>query len=417
MADVLLRSVTLPDGTRADVRLSGGRIASIDHSTDDPPAPPDGASVHELDGWLVLPSPVEPHAHLDKAYTADLVANPSGDLLGAIEAWIARYPDRTVEEIYGRARRAALDAVAHGCTAIRTHVDVNEILGTTAVEALNLVKADLSEVIDLQIIGLVGRPTSGPEGEGNRRALEAALAVGLDGIGGVPHVDPDPAWVVDYSLDVATDAGLPLDLHVDENLDPASNDLDHLARRILERGFPHRATASHCVALGVRPEAQQRAIAARVADAGISVVALPQTNLFLQARGQRTAPPRGLTAVASLLEAGVNVTAGGDNLQDPFNTVGRADPLETASLMIVTAHLDAGHRLPPGLERRPTGARAPGGRSAPGRSGGPPGHPGGKRPGGDRLGRGRSTGVPGRSAGRPHHGDEGDPRPVQRAGS
>jgi cytosine deaminase len=35
----------------------------------------------------------------------------------------------------------------------------------------------------------------------------------------------------------------------------------------------------------------------------------------------------------------VNVAAGADNLQDPFNPVGRADPLETAGLMIMTAHV------------------------------------------------------------------------------
>ena len=39
---------------------------------------------------------------------------------------------------------------------------------------------------------------------------------------------------------------------------------------------------------------------------------------------------------------GVNVAAGADNLQDPFNPVGRGDCLETAALMIM-----AGHVLPP----------------------------------------------------------------------
>ena len=49
--------------------------------------------------------------------------------------------------------------------------------------------------------------------------------------------------------------------------------------------------------------------------------------------------PRGLTAVAALRAAGVNVAAGADNLQDPFNPVGKACPFETAGLMIMAAHL------------------------------------------------------------------------------
>ena len=36
---------------------------------------------------------------------------------------------------------------------------------------------------------------------------------------------------------------------------------------------------------------------------------------------------------------GVTVAAGADNLQDPFNPVGRGDCLETASLMVMAGHL------------------------------------------------------------------------------
>ena len=88
----------------------------------------------------------------------------------------------------------------------------------------------------------------------------------------------------------------------------------------------------------MQPAGRQRAIAERVAAAGIGVVALPHTNLFLQGRG--VAPmPRGLTAVDALLAAGATVCAGADNLQDPFNPVGRGCPFETAGLMILAAHL------------------------------------------------------------------------------
>jgi cytosine deaminase len=91
------------------------------------------------------------------------------------------------------------------------------------------------------------------------------------------------------------------------------------------------------VSLGQLPADEQRAVAELVAEAGVSVIALPHTNLFLQGRGE--APmPRGLTAVAALRAAGVNVAAGADNLQDPFNPVGRACPFETAGLMIMSVH-------------------------------------------------------------------------------
>ncbi|MEQ1702409.1 MAG: amidohydrolase family protein, partial [Ilumatobacteraceae bacterium] len=98
-------------------------------------------------------------------------------------------------------------------------------------------------------------------------------------------------------------------------------------------------TASHCVSLGVQPHDVQRATAEALAEAGISVIALPSSNLFLQGRDQQVAMPRALTAVKTLRECGVNLAAGADNLQDPFNLVGRGDCLETASLMVMAGHL------------------------------------------------------------------------------
>ena len=40
-----------------------------------------------------------------------------------------------------------------------------------------------------------------------------------------------------------------------------------------------------------------------------------------------------------LLDAGVNVAVGGDNVRDPFNPMGRNDPLESAALAVAAGHL------------------------------------------------------------------------------
>jgi cytosine deaminase len=340
MADVLLRSVSLPDGFSADVTLAAGRIERVAPagSLHQPDTAPVGAT-HDLSGWLLLPAPGEPHAHLDKALTADVVPNPDGDLMGAIVNYQARYHERTVDDIAERARRAALVNLAHGCTAVRTHVDIGPGIGLRGVEALLSLRDELADRVDLQIVGLVGRPTAGPDGEENRRLLIAALDAGIDVGGGCPHLDPDPKACLEACFDLARRYQRPLDLHMDEHLHPEHLDLEDLAALIRRSGYDRGATASHCVSLGLQDHDTQRRVADAVAAAGVSVVTLPQTNLFLQARGVRTSPPRGLTAVASLLDAGVNVAAGGDNLQDPFNTVGRGDPLEAASLLVSAGHL------------------------------------------------------------------------------
>jgi cytosine/creatinine deaminase len=290
-------------------------------------------------GWLVMPSFAEPHAHLDKAFLAERIENPTGDLMGAIHAMIAKGGTITHDDIVERAERAARLMLSNGCTAIRTHADMTTENGLLSVNALIEVRERLRGLVDIEVCVLCGWPSTGAAGAEQRAMLRDAISAGVDVVGGCPHLEDDPIEANTIFLDIAGEAGLPVDLHTDETLDPDKLALDDLSKRVIEMEFPNPVTASHCCSLGVQPESVQRRIAEQVADAGIHVVALPHTNLFLQGRDHQAAMPRGLTAVKALRDAGVNVAAGADNLQDPFNPVGRGDPLETAALMVMSAHL------------------------------------------------------------------------------
>lgn len=288
---------------------------------------------------LLLPAFAEPHAHLDKAFLAERVDNPTGDLLGAIKAMERARPTITLVDTIERAERAARLLAANGCTAIRTHVDLTLAGGLRSVEALIEVRTRLASLVDIQVCALCAWPSIGPEGAAQRALLADAIAMGVDVIGGCPHLETDPAAANENFLAIAAAAGLPVDLHTDETLNAEMLALEDLAERVLASGFPHPVAASHCVSLCLQSEARQQEVAEKVAAAGISVIALPHTNLFLQGRDCPVAMPRGVTAVRALRAAGVNVAAGADNLQDPFNPVGRGDPLETAALMVMAAHV------------------------------------------------------------------------------
>lgn len=290
------------------------------------------------DGYLVLPAFAEPHAHLDKAFLAERVDNPTGDLLGAIGAMELARPSISLADTVQRAERAALLLLANGCTAIRTHVDLTMRAGLMSVQALIEVRDRLRAIVDIQVTALCAWPSVGPEGANQRRLLRDAIEMGIDVVGGCPHLETDPIAANDNFLAMAAEAGLPVDLHTDETLNPSICALEDLAERVVATGFANGVTASHCVSLSLQPVNRQQEIAEKVAAAGINVIALPHTNLFLQGRDTPVATPRAVTAVRALQQAGVNVAAGADNLQDPFNPVGRGDPLETASLMIMAAH-------------------------------------------------------------------------------
>jgi cytosine deaminase len=332
---LLLRGGTLPDGRRGDLLLVDGVVEEVA----DPGQLP--AAAHEtldLAGFLVLPAPAEPHAHYDTALTGDRVSNPGGTLEGAVEAWRAVAPGETRDGYVRRATEVALMALTNGATGIRSHVGIYPEVGLTAVEALLAVREHLRPWIDLQLVALTVELTT-PGSEQVEDLLQEAMRMGVDVVGGCPHLDPDPRTCIDAYLDLAVRDGCPVDLHVDEDLNPELDHLSYIAAGVRHRGLQGRVTASHCVSLGTQPVDHARKVAEDLADAGVAVVANPQTNLYLQARGQHTEALRGLTAVRPLLDAGAVLAGGGDNVQDPFNAVGRGDPLETASLLVTTGHL------------------------------------------------------------------------------
>lgn len=319
-----------------DLLIEGERIARIE---------PAGRLLAEqlaertidLAGYVLLPAAAEPHAHLDKALLGARVSNLTEDLPGAVEAIISAYPSMDEADVEARATEALRQAVAHGFTAIRTHVDCRSGVGARNVAVLARLRDRLRPFVDLQIVALAG-PLSGLDRDRERALLVESMRGGADLVGGAPAIDPDPEGSMRELVAVAAEFGVGLDVHVDETLDARSSVLRSMAEHVIATGFPHPVTASHCVSLSAKEPAEIERTVELVAAAGISVVALPQTNLYLQGREASGSVPRALPPIAALVRAGVTVAAGGDNWRDPFNPMGRIDPLETASLLVAAGH-------------------------------------------------------------------------------
>ncbi|WP_324651729.1 amidohydrolase family protein [Georgenia sp. H159] len=331
MGLTVLRRARLVDGAAlVDVHVSDGVVTAVEPAAE--------GSGLDLEGRLLLPALVEPHAHLDKVFTLDRAANPEGTLAGAMTGYADVVRHFTVEDIAARAHRALRVLVSRGVTAVRTHVGCGRLLGTRGVEALVQVRAELDGLLDLQVVAHVGGPEEGVRWAEHVGILRRALELGADAVGGSPAAEQDPVAALDACFAVAAEAGVPVDFHVDETTDPRVRTLEHLVRLAETAAIP--VVASHCVSLGAMSPPEAADLAARAAAAGVAVVTLPATNLYLQGRGSHPVA-RGITALDALTDAGVAVAAGGDNVCDPFNPVGRLDPLETAALAVV-----AGHRTP-----------------------------------------------------------------------
>ncbi|UFS61020.1 amidohydrolase family protein [Subtercola endophyticus] len=325
----LLQNATLADGSTCDVSLASGLVTGISPANSTPPQP---GSTLDLTGFLLLTAPAEPHAHLDKALSWDAINPPMGDLVSAIMAWREYAATMTTESIAERARAAALLALRQGTTAIRSHVDI--LLSSDplrGVKALLQVRDELRGLIDIELVALAS--SDAPDAD-----IEAAIDLGVDLVGGAPHLAPDPSADLQRLLRIAERKGVGVDIHTDEGLGGPLT-LGELATAVRDWPADRNRSAGHCVRLGTLEAAELGEVLTEVKAGDVGIISLPITNLYLQGWEHPVATPRGLTAIRAVLDAGIRFAAGADNVRDPFNPVGRSDALETASLLVTAGHL------------------------------------------------------------------------------
>lgn len=334
---LVLRGARRGDGVPVDVAIdpSSGRITAVGVV-----AVADGDQVEDCSGTVLVPAGVETHAHLDKAFLSVGVPVPD-DLDAGVAEWFARVGDLTHESFVERATAAVEALVAHGTTTIRTHVDIATIHGLRGIHALIEVRDSMRTrgLADIEIVGLAA-PLGGERGAPVRRLLDEAIEAGIDIVGASPDISHDPIGATTDAVDAARRSGLRLDVHTDQDTDPALFFLPELISQVRSHGLTGVA-ASHCVSLASQDLDTQLRVADELAAAGIAVFTMPLTSLFLFGWTEPVCPPRGVTAINLLRRAGVVVAAGSDNVQDPFFPYGRCDPFETANVLALVAHLTA----------------------------------------------------------------------------
>ena len=317
--------MSLPGAEGAyELELAAGRVAAIRRV--------EGAAER-----LALTAFADLHLHADRAFVRGPRAPRS--LADAIELVREIKLASTEEDVRGRAERLFGRALTHGSLRLRTHVDVDELIGERGLDGVLAARAEVADRVDVEVVAFATKFCDPTSAEGEAR-LRAAVADGADLLGGVPAFHADPVASIERILDLAVELDRPADLHVDEASTADGYTLETLADATLARGLEGRVTASHACALAAVDEATARRTIEQVAAAGITVIALPALNLYLQGRGAGTPRVRGVTLVHELIAAGVPVRFASDNVSDVFYPYGDADPLETAWLAAVAAQLD-----------------------------------------------------------------------------
>jgi cytosine deaminase len=329
---LLLSGARLSDGRSVDVRIAGDRIEAVG-----PAGTLSAPERMDLTGYLILPAPVEPHAHLDEAFSGTPVPGTGPAVRPGPEDGPGG--EQQMEELQRRITEAALTGLGYGATVQRTHVRIGGSHGLTAVSAALQAARALHGLLELQVVPLPG-PLTGIAGANERALLREALGMGAHAVGGRPDLDSDPDGHLDTVVALAEKTGCPLDVHTDA-ADPRR--LTRLADAL--GALPVSATIGPCAGLGSLPRAVAVRCAEQLAAAGVVVVSLPQCPRCVGTVSPGAASSGGdgrrgqQTPIRLLLAAGVRVAAGSGALRDTANPVGRVDPLEAAFLLTACGEL------------------------------------------------------------------------------
>ncbi len=338
--DLIIREALVEEAGRAglsDVCVNDGLISKII-----PRSSHDAKVIVEAQSKLVLPGFVNAHTHLDKA---DLLSRMKPDQFGYTleqnRRLIRRFKsDYTVEEVKERARKVALEMLKQGTTAIRTQVDVDPTAGLTPLKAILELKEELSDRITIQICAF---PQEGVLKEGAYSLLEDALSGGADLLGGLPLVEEgrkNQEKHIDLLFRLAIKYDKHLDIQVDESNDPEDFILPYLVDKTLQEGYLGRVAATHCISLAAVEDVGAMPVIEKMAEADMTVIVTPSCNLITRFPAQPgSRPHNSITRIRELLEAGIRVALGTDNIRDIFYPLGNGSMIREMHVLATTTRL------------------------------------------------------------------------------
>ena len=307
---------------RFTVTVDGRHIAAVDEQP-----PHDVACAWDAGGRLVSPGFVDAHVHLDKALTSDRLGDSEAlrDLSSKIRAIREIKSGFSVEDVQARATRALSMGLAHGTISVRSHCEADRHAGQRSVQGLQNAAQAMQGKVDLQMVafpqeGWFDMP--GTLEDGACSYVAQAVEDGVRVVGGNVNAKlwpSDPQRQVDETFAMAMRHDCDIDYHLDNWDGPEAFTLPYVAQKTIDCGWQGRVTAGHVISLAHVDDAVAADTIDLVKKAGLNVCVLPSRIR--------------LTRVAELMEAGVNVVCGTDNLRDSFMRFGDADPLRAMLLL------------------------------------------------------------------------------------
>lgn len=331
--DMIIRNVRIDDAKPlVDIAIKDGKITAIEANIT-------LAATNEIqgEGHVLIPSFVESHLHLEKAFVMDRKANRSGTLQEAIAVTAELKPTFTYDDIMERSRKVIRALVQNGTTHVRAHAEFDPGQGFTGFDAILQLRDEFKGIIDIQVVAF---PQEGIfKYPGTEAMMVEAMEKGADVVGGIPYNDRDAKEHVDFVFDLAKKYNKDIDLHQDFSDDAHSISIDYVAKKTIEMGWQGRVSVGHLTSLGALEPKRRDEVVGLIKEADISVMCLPATDLHLGARKDEYNVRRTLTPVRVLRDAGVNVCLATNNIRNAFTPYGTGNLLHISMLAVPAAHL------------------------------------------------------------------------------
>jgi cytosine deaminase len=332
--DVVLRNISTLDGLRGDLAIRREKIAALGEVSGQ------GKVEFDAGGGLVFPGFVNAHTHLDKVgllshmtpqqFGKSLEENRS--LLKSLKA------DYSPEEICRRAGKVVDEMLGYGTTAIRTQADVDPTARLRALNGVLALRDQLAGKVDLQIVAF---PQEGVLSSEKKALLEEAIKMGADMLGGLPAVEGTPEdgkKHIDSLFEIAKKFDLDMEVQIDESNDPSQFLLPYLAEKTLAEEWVGRVCATHCISLSAVPDDAANQTIEKMARAQMRVIVTPSCNMITRS-GLPARRYNSITRVKELLDAGIHVAMGTDNIRDIFYPLGNGSMLRELHVLATSVRL------------------------------------------------------------------------------
>ena len=323
--DILIKHAKLRGQTKLfDIGIKGGKITKIEENIKE-----DSETTLDAKANLVTESFVNPHLHLCKVYTREMMddealtgyhAADMGKAMTTIE--LAALVKEKYDEkwIIKNVRKALAQAAIYGNLHIRAFADVDSKAKLEGMKALIRAREEFKGVVEIQVCAFAQDGLAREVGASE--LMRESMQMGADVAGGIPWIeftDADIQSHIKEIFDLAQEFNKDVSMLVDDAGDAGLRSLEAMAIETIKRNWHGRALAHHARAMELYPQPYFQKVAALLKKADMAVVTDPHTGP-LHAR------------VKELIQEGVNVTLGQDDISDGYYPFGRNNMLEVAFL-------------------------------------------------------------------------------------